>query len=191
MTYKEYLMSDDWRRKRDKRLLIDQKCSICGRPFDLEVHHMTYKTFPNENTTDLITVCRNCHSRIESLKKESWYDSFGIVNKLLVDQFVKEYATKDYSAGGDVDFCNLEIVKRYLFPYMKEHGVNLNYLSGTNRVIERFRDKRYKVILNYIEHGYPKEIVKQRVRFSHSMIDKVYKEPEKTRKTLNYESEEN
>lgn len=190
MTYKDYLMSDAWKWKREKRLLIDQKCSICGRPFDLEVHHMTYKTFPNENTTDLITVCRNCHSKIESIKAEPWYDSFGIVNRLLIKQFIKEYESKDYSAGGVIDFCNLEVVKRHLFPYMKEHGANLNYLGGTNRVIGYFRDKRYEVILNYIEHGYPKEIAKQRLRFSYSMIDKVYKNPEAIRNYLNTEREE-
>jgi hypothetical protein len=184
MTYKEYLMSDEWKRKRDKRLLIDQKCSICGKPFDLQVHHMTYKTFPNEHTTDLITVCKNCHTRIESIKDQPWYDSFGIVNGLIINQFNIENENNDYSAGGHIDFCNLETVKRYLFPYMKEHGANLDYIGGTNKVIEYFRDKRYEVILNYIEHGYPKEIVKQRVRFSNSMIDKVYKNPEIAREAI-------
>lgn len=190
MTYKEYLMSDEWKWKREKRLLIDQKCSICGRPFDLQVHHMTYKTYPDENTTDLITVCKKCHERIESLKAAPWYDSFGIVNKLLVAQFIKEHQMQDYSAGGQIDFCNLEVTKKYLFPYMKEHGANLNYLSGAGSVQAYFRNRRYEVILDYIEHGYPKEITKQRVRFSTSMIDKVYKNPEIARRLLTEEREE-
>ena len=191
MEYKEYLMSDEWKQKSDKRKLIDQRCSICERPFDLQVHHMTYKTYPNENTTDLITVCTKCHAKIESCKVKPWHDSFRIVNKLLVAQFIKKYQKQDYSAGGEIDFCNLEMIKRYLFPYMKEHGANLNYLSGTNDVTDYFRNRRYEVILNYIEHGYPKEITKQRVRFSTSMIDKVYKKPEIAKQLLAKEREEN
>jgi 5-methylcytosine-specific restriction endonuclease McrA len=93
----EYLQSEDWQWKREKRLLLDgNKCRICGRPFDLNVHHMTYKNWPNENMTDLITLCNRCHKAIEAEKKYGSDDSFAIVARAFVKLFIKEYAPRDY-----------------------------------------------------------------------------------------------
>lgn len=190
MDYQRYLMSNEWKWKRDKRLAIDGKCSICGRPFDLQVHHMTYSNCPNEQITDLITVCRNCHERIESKKAYPGYDSFSIVNKLIVEQFIKQHKERDYSAGGDLNLCDLTTIKRYLFPFMKEHGANLDYINGTSIVQCYFRNRRYEVIFQYMKMGYPKEEAKKRLRFSSAMIDKVYEAPEVAKRLLKLESED-
>jgi hypothetical protein len=183
-------MSNEWKWKRDKRLAIDGKCSICGRPFDLQVHHMTYSNCPNERITDLITVCRSCHERIESKKAYPGYDSFNIVNELIIKQFIQLYKDRDYSAGGDMNLCELTTIKKNLFPFMKEHGANLDHISGTSIVQEYFRNRRYEVIFQYMEKGYPKEEAKKRLRFSSTMINKVYDEPEICKRLLKFESED-
>ena len=69
--YTEYLRSDTWQRLRSQRLKIDHyKCQLCGRPFDLQVHHIYY---PQELGTedvysDLITLCEYCHEAVEQQK---------------------------------------------------------------------------------------------------------------------------
>ena len=71
--YIEYLMSDTWQNLRSQRLKIDHyKCQRCGRPFDLQVHHLFY---PDELGTedpyrDLITLCDTCHELVEHEKHE-------------------------------------------------------------------------------------------------------------------------
>lgn len=67
--YEDYLQSDEWRKKAQQRLLIDNhKCQMCGRGSDetvLSVHHINYRTFQHENPlTDLITLCPVCHERV-------------------------------------------------------------------------------------------------------------------------------
>ena len=187
MTYKEYLQSDDWKRKRDYRRKIDGRCAICGSPLDLNVHHLTYDNVPHEEMTDLVTLCRFHHMEIEKMKTKPWYDSFHILNHMLAAQFCKENEHLDYSAGGPKDYCQIKVIQKDLFPYMKNHGANLNYLTGTNDVQAYFRNKRYGIILDYIEHGYPMSETVKRVRFSYNMIRKVYEDPIKAKLIMNGE----
>jgi len=64
--YYKYLQSDEWKKKRLERLKLDKfQCQVCGnRSGTLDVHHTTYQTLHNENINDLITVCRNCHTKL-------------------------------------------------------------------------------------------------------------------------------
>ena len=64
--YRLYLASPDWRLKRDARLDIDgHKCTMCESYQDLHVHHVTYENVGDEIVrTELLTVCRDCHSLI-------------------------------------------------------------------------------------------------------------------------------
>lgn len=65
MSYREYLESDEWRRKRAEA--IDRaggRCVICaysGR--NLDVHHRSYENIGNEGPEDLVVLCRLCHTR--------------------------------------------------------------------------------------------------------------------------------
>lgn len=188
--YREYLQSDDWKKKRQERLWFDKKCQICGRPFDLEVHHLTYKNFPCENATDLITLCRRCHEKVEFRKRRYWHkgsDSHYIVRDLIIEQFNKQFEDKDYSAGGDLDLCSLDTIKRYLFPYIREHGLTADYCSGSTGVIDFFRLKRYAVILNMMDRGACPDDVFRRYRFSENMVYKVFRNPEIARRQLSEE----
>jgi len=77
--YNEYLRSETWQRLRSERLKIDgYKCQRCGRPFDLQVHHLYY---PPELGTedvhrDLITLCDMCHELVEHQKQEFRYNKY-------------------------------------------------------------------------------------------------------------------
>lgn len=62
----QYLKSPEWKALKSKVLNRDnftcQSCNTDGIP--LEVHHITYQNFGNENLSDLVSLCRNCHQSI-------------------------------------------------------------------------------------------------------------------------------
>ena len=63
-SYAKYIRSDEWEFKRKQRIKKDGgKCKNCGRKFDLEVHHKNYNTLGNEDLSDLITLCKECHDK--------------------------------------------------------------------------------------------------------------------------------
>ena len=189
MRYADYLQSDEWKEKRNTRVLIDGKCSICGKPYNLQVHHLTYQNVPNEKKTDLITLCGSCHLKIEKMKYKPWSDSFSALNHLIQYQFCKDFEEQDLSGGGHLDFCKYDVIKKYLWPYMKEHSGNAENVSGCLIVQQYFRNRRYEIILNYYRHNYPENIVHNRTLFSRAMIKKVYEKPEQAERLINEEKE--
>ena len=64
--YVNYMKSEEWQQKRKDRLLIDNyECCMCGRTTRLECHHVTYKRLGREDVrTDLATLCHDCHVRL-------------------------------------------------------------------------------------------------------------------------------
>jgi hypothetical protein len=67
--YHRYLCSDEWKQKREQRLLIDNyKCFFnyskgCDA-VNLQIHHIHYNNIGNEKMEDLVTLCINCHAEI-------------------------------------------------------------------------------------------------------------------------------
>lgn len=65
--YRDYLMSEEWQKKREQRIEIDDgRCVFCGEKVAHPVvHHLTYKHLGFENVwTDLVTTCETCHEKI-------------------------------------------------------------------------------------------------------------------------------
>lgn len=74
MTYKEQLLDNRWKLKRDSILKRDEKqCQHCESSKNLQVHHKYYKhdlmawQYPDEA---LITLCKNCHQEEEEKLRE-------------------------------------------------------------------------------------------------------------------------
>jgi len=64
MPYGEYLQTDEWQETRRKALKRAQfKCQLCNSGGQLNVHHRTYERRGEEDYTDLIVLCKNCHSK--------------------------------------------------------------------------------------------------------------------------------
>ena len=191
MDYHAYLKSDEWRQKRDHRALIDGKCVISGRTEGLNVHHLTYKRVPNERQSDLVTLCRHHHLEIEKRKRWAGTESFDDLRRMLEEQFCKEYEPRDYSGGGDMDLCNLNTIKATLWPYLKERMGNADWIGGSSSVQIYFRNRRWVIILDYMERGFPPDIVQKRTRISYQMIRKVYSKPDIIKRELEtYKSKE-
>ncbi len=71
VNYHAYIKSEQWRKKRLKRLKMDGFCCQfrvgrfkCGAKNNLEVHHLSYKNLGNERFKELITLCSLHHKRV-------------------------------------------------------------------------------------------------------------------------------
>lgn len=64
MPYKEYLLTPEWQARRLRILERDgYRCQLCNATnTTFNVHHKTYARRGNEDDTDLITLCQDCHS---------------------------------------------------------------------------------------------------------------------------------
>ena len=76
----EYLKSSQWQTLRKAVLKRDsytcQSCQTSGIP--LEVHHITYIRLGNEDTSDLVSVCRDCHQSIHYKHGYSYLNTYPI-----------------------------------------------------------------------------------------------------------------
>ena len=66
--YLEYMCSEDWKKLRRQRMLMDGDiCQHCGTGKNLQVHHLTYRHLGQpEEIDDLRTLCQECHRKIHS-----------------------------------------------------------------------------------------------------------------------------
>lgn len=65
--YDRYIHSAAWRKKADQRMALDANtCQVCGREAT-DVHHLSYDRFGKEEMGDLVSLCRECHKKAESL----------------------------------------------------------------------------------------------------------------------------
>lgn len=63
--YRQYIESDAWKRKRERRLIHDgYRCKLCGSAKNLQVHHVTYERLGFEQMDDLVTLCKDCHESV-------------------------------------------------------------------------------------------------------------------------------
>lgn len=66
--YDSYLVSEEWRQKRQEVISIKGDCCfICGDKYD-DIHHLHYQTLGDEcPENDLEPVCRKCHKKIHGI----------------------------------------------------------------------------------------------------------------------------
>jgi hypothetical protein len=70
MPYKEYLQTDEWKKRREKHLKVaNYKCQLCNSGGNLNVHHRTYERVGREDFMDLIVLCEKCHSLFHESRK--------------------------------------------------------------------------------------------------------------------------
>lgn len=72
--YKQYIKSEQWRDKKQKRIEIDKGCVMCGRSLEqiksVQVHHIHYRNLGRENVLeDLCTLCGSCHKKLHNFYK--------------------------------------------------------------------------------------------------------------------------
>lgn len=215
--YDDYLRSPRWQQLKSERLKIDNyKCQRCGRPFDLQVHHLWYPQVLGQEDPyrDLITLCDYCHQQVEQEKKEykekqrSFYElqkeirteqskiwsgrvkeSKAVQVKMLY-QIIKDRARNDLSnvGIGKRDYCKREVIVEDFGPVIESTGFQLGYIQ---RVSDYFRNRRYEVILDMLDHGCTPWQIHCQTLFNYEMIRRVANDPDRAIYLLNKEREEN
>jgi hypothetical protein len=70
-SYDEYMRSQAWSERREKRLTLDcyvcQAQILCDGSWATDVHHTTYAHFGSEPLWELRSVCRQCHDVLTDL----------------------------------------------------------------------------------------------------------------------------
>jgi 5-methylcytosine-specific restriction endonuclease McrA len=76
--YKSYLKSDAWAAKKTRWIKSDyckgHVCHAkgCTSTKRIEFHHRTYERLGNENLSDIVMLCRSCHSLVHKLKRSGF-----------------------------------------------------------------------------------------------------------------------
>jgi 5-methylcytosine-specific restriction endonuclease McrA len=67
--YKQYLETSHWKDVREDKLKeAKYRCQLCGSiDAELHVHHNTYERIGNEEMSDLIVLCKDCHKKFHNI----------------------------------------------------------------------------------------------------------------------------
>lgn len=85
MDYLTYLASQEWNERRQRVMnYYGHRCAICNASGPLEVHHRTYERLGEEDATDIIPLCPECHER-NTTHLPAWYPWLGRVDSKIFD----------------------------------------------------------------------------------------------------------
>ena len=88
MSYQDFIKSPEWRVQRQRIIERDSVCQNCGANKQLQVHHLVYtKDLTKVPDDKLVTLCKTCHSKLESLKK----DCFEYINRIYEYEFFESF----------------------------------------------------------------------------------------------------
>lgn len=208
--YFDYLQSDWWKKTRDEAIeRAGNKCFCCDRPFDLQVHHLTYDHLGFERDYELVVLCKTCHRWIEEHKRYQVFnetltrtpqeqmellkshrvqlhntpDCTVKTSDELMTEFGKTYYFRDYSQGGDLNLTKLDVLKEE-FPKFCEQNHYIYVKPSWTTLIDFFRNRRYEVILRFKDKGATMADVMHQTKFNDAMIRKVWNKPEIYRRLL-------
>lgn len=82
-SYRDYLQSPTWRKRRDRALRrVSWQCERCAGVRELQVHHKSYARLGAELDEDLEVLCRGCHLGHHAVKAQ---DAIRLYVKLVSD----------------------------------------------------------------------------------------------------------
>ena len=210
--YNEYLKSDWWKQTREKTIKrYGGKCFCCNKESDLQVHHLSYDHLGFEKENELICLCSGCHSWIEDQKEQKVHLSLDEQMRLLEehklsfrkdnepvtlskwtasDMFIKAMVKdkRDRSSHGSANLTDLEVIRQEFDIWCRNNRIKCEGGKPSFMTIqEYFRNRRYEIILKFVEGNYPQSLCYNRTLFSRRMIANVYKNPDNARWLLSKE----
>jgi len=172
--YEMYMQSPRWQMVRQTRFALDNyKCVCCGRPMDLECHHLTYMHFMHENIFhDLVTLCKYCHKEIEALKKTTTWGPY----QQFIFLFIQKFKSKDIAFGGSENLCKPETIRKYWTILHQDLHWDMHRGLRIDRIVEirdYFGQMKAARIKAEKERGAPADYLRSK-GFSEHMISKYY-----------------
>lgn len=181
--YIKHLHSEYWQSFR-KAIIAERgnKCEDCGAVLenkDLDLHHLTYENFGQETGSDVVVLCRHCHDKRESIKsafqkirermfkngemgKEQLYEHTFLqqtvqkIRQKYIPLFIEMYGKRDVAFGGDLNLTDKKGTVRVLLHEILDSNNETCY-TGADTIVDYFKAKRYKAIVELLGNGKSKE----------------------------------
>ena len=194
-----YYASQEWKNKREQRLMVDNyECAICGNSDNLQVHHLY--GLSNDDTESLITLCQECHEQFHR-----HYDRMKSLHGLIIEEnrsfrewrrgrleikstkytirYVQTVISNDIVFGGQENLCNWAIINKHI-----DAATNAE-LIWPMVFQEIVCNERYIELFRYFSSGYSKTEVSGITGLSVKSTESAYKRYLGLKHYL-YESEE-
>ena len=208
-TYEAYLQTEEFDQIRQAVFSRDgRKCVVCGSTETLQPHHLTYDRLYHEEISDLITLCRRCHSIYHAIDKrrealatisrykeleqskqdyEAKYNKIEAESKLITEEIKTEYLPKDYCRNGDLDMMDWAVLNPIIERKCEEHGID--YWQGNKTKLRNyFHYRRCEFFLKCIDKGITRETMINKTKFDPQYLSKWYRR-DKCQAKLNEEKE--
>ena len=217
--YEAYLQTEQFDRIRQAVFNRDgRKCVICGSTNILQAHHLTYRNLYHEDTGDLITLCKACHSIYHAVEKrrEAVEASYKFEEELEAahrqteyEEKAKAYREEDERITRESELITQEIKEQYLLKdYCKNGDLDMTAWEVLNPVIEKkckehgisywrgnkmelrsyFLYRRCELLIRCLDRGYSFAKVRDSTKFDPSWLWKWYRR-DKCEAKLNEEKE--
>lgn len=160
--YKNYLSSKKWKDKvkacKDR---AGNKCQFCSSTKDLVVHHNTYNNVFNEEPTDLVCVCKRCHSILHKFNHsvsrfEEIDESYITEQPKFVKFFIDNNDNKLLNLSGQELHLLLMLVKEC------KYGNTINLTPKKKKIIAKeFGYKSHLPVTNLLHKLVNKDVIKK------------------------------
>lgn len=211
--YEAYLMTEQFDQIRQAVFKRDgHKCVICGSTQILQAHHLTYRNLGNEQTGDLITLCKNCHSIYHAIDRrreaveaiyireqrnneyeQRYQDGVKAERKrrtesvAIMNEIKSEFLLKDYCKNGDLDMLSWETLNKIIEKKCTEHGIDF-WTGNKSELRSWFHYRRCELLLRCMDKGLTYDKVKNSTKFDSGWLYKWYRR-DKCEAKLNEEKE--
>ena len=139
-----YLQSEHWKNLRKEKLEKNSVCEKCGSTLSLDIHHKEYGQLFNVTIKDLQTLCRVCHNKEHSKKKEKLNN-----NKIKKFKKIKRKFAKPTLEELEVQDLYYMIKRNFFHP-----NILLYLLKEIIEIAETILEKRYGNFNTYISIHY-------------------------------------
>jgi len=129
MPYADYLLTPEWKRRRNHALATARyRCATCDARRELQVHHLAYERLGQEWDVDLEVLCRTCHEGHHF--NESRKQHLGIYVKL-VSEAIRAGA---YTSFADLSAAVKDLCAVHTIPFNRERVTRALDALSTNRL---------------------------------------------------------
>jgi hypothetical protein len=157
-----------WANIREKALIRDNRsCRCCLSKENLEIHHVTYENFGEENLQDVITLCRPCHQAITVSVRNRRKNQKSTIHEEVVANGGTLEALTDVMQRlqNDIDKVNrfIDVINKKEERDIKELGDKLSY--QIYKIVKNCRGNcTKKVILQSLEGDFVNSQVQRRLK---------------------------
>ena len=109
----------------------------------------------------------------------------------MFEEFVEYALPRDYANNGDLNLTNFDVIRETYETFFAKYNYAPNTYYSLLDTQVFFRNRRYEVILDYMNRNFPIEITLKMTKISPKMVRDIYNNKEKALKFLRQEERNN